>query len=286
MLQEDFHLSNQDLLLWADGELAPRRAAQVRQHLSACWTCRARMAELELQIADFVHLYRRELELTVPPVEGPRALLKARLAACMPSSGMGNIWFRRISQVFIAGALAAFLLAAFAIAIFHRHSAQVDVLLRAAAIPDINLTPGASRPITIQDACNANLSTDDPAVPDPLKWEVLKEYGLRNVSTDAYEIDYLVTPRLGGATDIRNLWPEPYLNTMWNARVKDALEERLHHLVCTRQLSLAVAQREISQNWIAAYKKYFHTDRPLQEHSEWRPSPQTLPVSKPRQIRS
>jgi hypothetical protein len=28
---------------------------------------------------------------------------------------------------------------------------------------------------------------------------------------------------------------------------------------------LSTAQREISQNWVAAYKKYFHTSEPLPE---------------------
>jgi hypothetical protein len=34
-------------------------------------------------------------------------------------------------------------------------------------------------------------------------------------------------------------------------------------LVCEGRLDLPTAQREIATNWIAAYKKYFHTDKPL-----------------------
>jgi hypothetical protein len=48
--------------------------------------------------------------------------------------------------------------------------------------------------------------------------------------------------------------------------VKDALENRLREMVCDGSLDLAEAQREIAGNWIAAYKKYFQTDRPLPEH--------------------
>jgi len=44
---------------------------------------------------------------------------------------------------------------------------------------------------------------------------------------DAYEVDFLMTPELGGAASIHNLWPEPYFETRWNAHVKDDLEERL-----------------------------------------------------------
>ena len=85
---------------------------------------------------------------------------------------------------------------------------------------------------------------------------VLEQYGLANADPRAYEIDYLITPALGGADDIRNLWPEPYSTTLWNAHVKDALEERLHELVCAGKLDLATAQSAIASDWIAAYKTY------------------------------
>ena len=40
----------------------------------------------------------------------------------------------------------------------------------------------------------------------------------------------------------------------------------LRSLVCAGQLDLATAQQEIARDWIAAYKKYFRTDKPLPEH--------------------
>jgi hypothetical protein len=50
---------------------------------------------------------------------------------------------------------------------------------------------------------------------------------------------------------------------VWNSRVKDALEERLHEMVCSGQLDLTTAQHDIATDWIAAYRKYFHTNNPL-----------------------
>jgi hypothetical protein len=38
--------------------------------------------------------------------------------------------------------------------------------------------------------------------------------------------------------------------------VKDALERKLHSLVCVGQLDLETAQRETASDWIEAYKKY------------------------------
>jgi hypothetical protein len=38
--------------------------------------------------------------------------------------------------------------------------------------------------------------------------------------------------------------------------VKDALERKLHKLVCAGQLDLKTAQREIASDWINAYQRY------------------------------
>ncbi len=103
-------------------------------------------------------------------------------------------------------------------------------------------------------------------VPVALQRRVFDEYGIPGADPRAYEVDYLVTPALGGADDIRNLWPHSYSSTVWNAHVKDALEDRLRDMVCAGTLDLSAAQQEIATNWIAAYKKYFHTDEPLAGH--------------------
>src|ERR1700752_2667878 len=60
---------------------------------------------------------------------------------------------------------------------------------------------------------------------------------------------------IGGSNSIKNLWPESY-RTVWNARIKDRLEDRLHVLVITGRLDLKTAQPRIATDWIAAYKKY------------------------------
>lgn len=258
MLRESIHPSDQDLLLWADGELSSQRAAGIERHLSACWTCRARMTELERTIADFVRVYHAEFESQLPPIDGPRALLRARLAK--------SASYPRARHLPVVAAVAVLLLlTGFALGILRNrnllgHSNETGSLSTIRVVPNGDLTPGATDRSSVQDVCSAGVSTNDPDVPDPLRREVLKEYGLTNVSIDSYQIDYLVTPQLGGAPNIRNLWPEPSLNTVWNARVKDALEDRLHYLVCSGQLDLATAQHDLSHDWVAAYKKYFRTN--------------------------
>ena len=105
-------------------------------------------------------------------------------------------------------------------------------------------------------------------VPDSLRQEVFKKYGIVNPRPEDYEIDYLIAPGLGGTEDIHNLWPEPSTPSAWNAHVKDALEERLHQLVCDGELDLPTAQRAISTNWITAYKQYFGSN----DQSVWQRS--------------
>src|SRR5690349_16447931 len=93
------HLSDQELLLAADGELSPARAEEVASHLAECWTCRVRKGEIEGSIRDFVHAYHGDLDPLLPSPAGPRALLKARLAEMIAEEaaapqGSGMRWLQ------------------------------------------------------------------------------------------------------------------------------------------------------------------------------------------------
>jgi hypothetical protein len=258
-MRDDFHPSDQELLLAADGELSSRQAGRVQAHLSFCWHCRTRMQEIETTIAEFTHAFEIADE-SVPPNDGPRALLKARLEEARNTS---RVWawpgFRSA-----VGALAILLIAfgtLIGVELLRiRQHAHLDSA--ALARPRLSLTPGAIRIVTRDEICSAG--TGEPAVvPSSLKQRVFEEYGMSQAKADLFEVDYLVTPELGGAEDIRNLWPQPYEATLWNAHVKDALEDRLHEMVCSGEIDLATAQHDIATDWISAYKKYFHTDRPF-----------------------
>ena len=135
------------------------------------------------------------------------------------------------------------------------------------AIPRSDLTPGAVRSVAVKDVCRAELSGNADVLP-VVQRELFAEYGMANAEMRAYEVDYLITPALGGSDDIRNLWPQPYASSPWNAYVKDALEDLLRRKVCSGQLDLATAQHEIAVNWVAAYQKYFHTRWPLPQHQK------------------
>jgi len=271
MQTENIHPTDQDLLLVADGELPARRADKIRAHLAACWNCRARMAETEGAITDFTKAYRQSLDVHLPPVAGPRALLKAQLAD-LAANGDVPSWLRfvcfapaaRVAVSICVALLFAFLAGKLLLRPSAlREASTPAVSVEDGVVPDHSLTPGAARIVAVSDVCSMTHEEVVRQVSAPVRQKVFQEYGIVKAHAEDYEIDYLIAPGLGGVEDIHNLWPEPYSSSAWNAHVKDALEEHLHEMVCTGRLDLSTAQRDIATDWIAAYKKYFHTDKPL-----------------------
>lgn len=221
----------------------------------------ARKQEIEAAIGDFIRLYRGNSGPKIPPPDGPRALLKAKLAQLAQREGPW--WFRdfALRPAFAIGLLALGL-GLIAYLISAPWAARQDAPPVVVSIPNPGLTPGATVLLRAEQVCRES-NTKNKAVPLAVQRAVFDEYGIHAAEPSAYEVDYLITPALGGADDIHNLWPQSYKATPWNAEVKDALEDRLRELVCGGKLDLAIAQREIATNWIEAYQKYFHTDRPL-----------------------
>lgn len=131
----------------------------------------------------------------------------------------------------------------------------------AANLPNPELTPGVSRPdITQATVCKTKWGRDARHVTAAMKAHVFQEYGLSG-NSDAFckpkgcEIDHLISRELGGADDVRNLWPQSYSGP-WNAHDKDRVENRLHKEVCAGTLSLQDARALIAKDWTAAYRRY------------------------------
>jgi hypothetical protein len=271
----DTHLSDEELVLATDGELSPRHLSEANEHLAACWDCRARRARLEGTILNFAEARHAALDPQVPPEAARRALLKAHLSQLVAESRPG--FASRLGAVLPAPRLAALaattalvLLFGAATIVYHSRSeitSRAGISMQALAQPPLEpspaLTPGATRPVRLREVCSAGDDLDVPAIPASVQQAVFREYGMAGASVKDYEVDFLITPQLGGSDDIHNLWPEAYASPVWNAKVKDELEDRLRDMVCHGQLDLATAQRDISKDWISAYKKYFHTDRPI-----------------------
>jgi hypothetical protein len=128
--------------------------------------------------------------------------------------------------------------------------------------PDPRCSPGAYySALSKAVICSSSFRTGAiRSVPDSEKHQVEVEYGLapkRYGST--LEIDHIVSLELGGSNDIANLFPEEatFANGNPGFHVKDALENKLHDLVCSGAMSLRSAQQQIAANWQALYKKVF-----------------------------
>lgn len=259
-MRKESHIPDADLILAVDGEMSLLRKAQVQRHLVHCWTCRARMKEIEDTIADFTRAYQHGMDSHLPPAAASRALLRARISQLAAENPV-TIW-QRVSGPSvrrIAYVTCIFVLTVATLILWQSSGTSL------ASSPNPKLTPGVALPLAEADVCSNLPAKRSHAQLAAIGKEIFKQYGIRDPKEGHYELDYLIDPELGGSDDARNLWPQPY-SAAWNAHVKDALEAYLRELVCTGHLTLAEAQHDISADWIAAYKKYFHTDHPLPDH--------------------
>ena len=281
------HLSDEMLLRAADLDLSPRREAQVLAHLTACAACRERGDKLQSLISDFSRAHRGESSPELPSAAGSRAALQASVAA-MSSAAERTEWRHQLAKLFVgqrwAYVAAVFLVAALGLRLlspdmFRRDSRPfVAAAASGPLLPQPNLTPGATRPINTSQVCTPGPPDQMATIPMTVRQAVFHEYGMDGSQPREFEVDHLITPELGGTDDIRNLWPEPYATTEWNAHVKDELENHLRQLVCDGKLDLPTAQRDIATNWISAYQKYFHTETPLSDVSSVRWAQERKPI--------
>jgi len=135
------------------------------------------------------------------------------------------------------------------------------------AMPNLALTPGRFRNLSIDTVCGTKWGLDRRHVTEQMKAEVCAEYGIKSgCPGPAYEVDHFGPRELAGADEVKNLWVQP----ITEAREKDRLETFLHRQVCTgwsptesaaikraRSLALVAAQHEIIADWWASYQNHF-----------------------------
>lgn len=137
------------------------------------------------------------------------------------------------------------------------------VYAKSPQLPDPKLTPGDVNPVSdIKNICTVGYTSGIDRtgnrvrnVPIKLRNKVFKLYNI-DPKSDRFEMDHLISLQLGGSNDIKNLWPQSYTTKPYNARKKNVLENKMRSLICQGKLDMITAQKEISSNWIEAYKKY------------------------------
>lgn len=123
---------------------------------------------------------------------------------------------------------------------------------------DLIKTPGDVRTTDKVKICTQKTSTIRN-VSSATKKQSYLLYGISKTTgwcrAKGCEVDHLISLELGGSNNIKNLWPQTYAG-VWNARIKDKLENRLHKLICNGTVTPEDAQFAISHDWIGAYQKY------------------------------
>ena len=265
------HLSDGELLLLTDeGALSARRRSLALAHVAECPSCARRRGALAAAAGE-VGEACRERPIALPPPDVARARLRVAMENRAPGTS-GRVWAAR------GLATAAVLLVA-AVSWFGGDESgpgPAGAPAPAAAagggsgllLPRPDLTPGSVRPVALEDICGSTLA-GGPVVASQVPRQVFAAYGVDYRRAGDYELDFLITPELGGASEASNLWPQPYRSVTWNAYVKDELERHLRRLVCQGAVDLATAQQELAGDWIAAYKRRFNTERPLRDYGRF-----------------
>ncbi len=133
-----------------------------------------------------------------------------------------------------------------AVTLAHTHIQNGHVL------PDSSFTPGAVRSTDVHEICTVS-TRNFRHTTSAMKRQVCTAYGYTKQNCpqqNTMEIDHLIPLELGGADDVRNLWPE----LAPDFHVKDKVETRLHDLVCAGKMKITDAQDLIRTDWTKGIK--------------------------------
>lgn len=264
--RERRHPSDGELLLQSAGDLPKARATTIANHLETCPACTSRLASLKSAVGEFAKARRSALDRDVPPPAPARARLTDSIAdASEARTGLVRAVEAGLAT---AAAIAFILVATNGLSEGSGDGGRPDRTVEIAAFtPSPDLTPGLTNSSSRSELCAPDADLSTTPVLRSVALQIFRAHGIDDPEPFEYELDHLVPPELGGLTAIGNLWPQPYAGSRWNARAKDALEDRLVRLMCEGQVPLATAQAEIAGNWVAAYKKHFGASEPLIEHA-------------------
>jgi hypothetical protein len=135
-------------------------------------------------------------------------------------------------------------------------------------LPDPKCTPGAvdgrvtiaSLGSTVCRKGGYTASVRPPAaMTEAAKKKIMAAYGIPWSEASKYELDHEVELAAGGASDVRNLWPEP--NTFVSGQAKessfvhndkDQVEADIFDALCTGKVDLVEAQNTMAEDWTTA----------------------------------
>jgi hypothetical protein len=128
-------------------------------------------------------------------------------------------------------------------------------------LPDPTVTPGVVLTTDKTKICEVGYAKTVPEVPQSDKDKVYAMYGVqpstRTVNGKKIpvccQVDRIISAKLGGSNDIKNLWPQPYYPRP-GAHQKDVLEDWLLKQVCAGAIPIEKAQQDLAKDWYTAYQ--------------------------------
>lgn len=136
-------------------------------------------------------------------------------------------------------------------------------------LPDPACTPGAVDS-SVSDAnrsstiCRKGGYTSTVRPPEALtqaaKRRLLAAYGVPQSQISHYELDHLIPLNDGGASDVRNLWPEPdtfrqFHKSSFIQNDKDAVEDYTYSAICSGKVAVSAVQNAMDTDWTTAVDK-------------------------------
>lgn len=130
-------------------------------------------------------------------------------------------------------------------------------------IPDPSCTPGAidskvsdsNIKTTICRPGGYTASVRPPvSLTDQMKKKLLAAYGIPASQSSNFELDHFVALNDGGASDVRNLWPEPnnfqsFKPSAYIHNDKDAVEDYTYQAICAGKVKASAVQRAMAADW-------------------------------------
>jgi hypothetical protein len=136
-------------------------------------------------------------------------------------------------------------------------------------LPDPACTPGAiDAAVTDTNisstVCRKGGYTSSVRPPETLtnkaKKQLFAAYGIPLSKMGDYELDHFLALNDGGASDVRNLWPEPNTTTLYKPggfvhNDKDRVEQYTYNAICDHKVTVTAVQKAIDADWTTAVAK-------------------------------